>query len=213
MYFYPMHIGDRLVDTIATARRIVPYIDMPLQHINNTMLKRMARRVTREETEELIGRLRARIASLTLRTTMITGFPGETDEQFEELAQFVEQQRFEHLGVFTYSLEEGTPAARLPDHVPEEIREARRDRLMRLQQEIVFERNRSQVGSRVDVLLDSQVPDEQNAWVGRTRGDAPDVDGVVYVTGDGLQAGKLVPSEIVAAHGYDLIAAAVGPPR
>jgi ribosomal protein S12 methylthiotransferase len=213
MYFYPVHVTDELIDAIATARRVVPYVDMPLQHINDRLLKRMARRVTRSETEQLIDRLRARIESLALRTTLITGFPGETEAEFEELVEFVEQQRFENLGVFTYSREEGTPAARLPDHLPEQTKSDRRDRLMQIQQRIAFERNESRVGSQVDVLLDAAVPDEPNAWIGRTASEAPDIDGVVYVSGEGLQAGKFVRSEIVATHGYDLIAAAIGKPR
>jgi ribosomal protein S12 methylthiotransferase len=213
MYFYPMHVSEQLIETMATARRVVPYIDMPLQHVNDRLLKRMARRVTRRETEELIDRLRSRIESLALRTTLITGFPGERSQEFEELLEFVEHQRFENLGVFTYSQEEGTPAARLPEHLSEQTKSDRRDRLMQAQQRIAFERNESRVGSQVDVLLDAPVPDEPNAWIGRTASEAPDIDGVVYVSGKGLEAGTFVKSEIVAAHGYDLIAAAVGKPR
>jgi ribosomal protein S12 methylthiotransferase len=213
MYFYPMYVGDDLIDTIAAAKRIVPYIDMPLQHASDSMLKRMARRVTRQETDDLIGRLRSRIPSLTMRTTFITGFPGESEQDFEELHEFVVRQRFEHVGVFTYSREDDTPAARLPGHLPEAVKAERRDRLMQTQQKLVFERNQSQIGRQVDVLLDAQVPGEQDAWIGRTAGDAPDVDGVVYVSGEGLAAGRFVKSEIVAAHDYDLIAAAIGPPR
>ena len=119
MYFYPMYVTERLVDQIAASTKILPYLDMPLQHINDTMLKRMARRVTRCETEALLDRLRGRIPKLVLRTTFITGFPGETDEQFAELVEFVERQHFERMGVFTYSFEPDTPAATLPDHVPE----------------------------------------------------------------------------------------------
>jgi ribosomal protein S12 methylthiotransferase len=213
MYLYPMYVSDELIQTIAAARRVVPYVDLPLQHINDKMLKRMARRVTRRETEDLISRLRSQIESLTLRTTFITGFPGETEQEFGELLEFVERQRFEHLGAFTYSLENDTPAARLPDHVPETVKQDRRDRVMQAQQQIVFERNNSMVGRQVDVLIDAQVPEEENAWVGRTAGDAPDIDGVIYVTGEGLETGRFVKSEIVAAHDYDLIAAAVGEPR
>jgi ribosomal protein S12 methylthiotransferase len=213
MYLYPMYVSDELIETIAAARRVVPYVDLPLQHINDKMLKRMARRVTRRETEDLISRLRSQIESLTLRTTFITGFPGETEQEFGELLEFVERQRFEHLGAFTYSLENDTPAARLPDHVPETVKQDRRDRVMQAQQQIVFERNNSMVGRQVDVLIDAQVPEEENAWVGRTAGDAPDIDGVVYVTGEGLETGRFVKCEIVAAHDYDLIAAAVGEPR
>jgi ribosomal protein S12 methylthiotransferase len=219
MYFYPMYVNDGVIDAIARSRKIVPYIDMPLQHINDEMLRRMARRVTRGETESLIARLRARIAGLTLRTTFITGFPGETDEQFDELVEFVRQQQFERMGVFTYSLEPDTPAARLPGHLDEAVKAERRERLMAAQQEIAFRRNAGQVGRRVDVLLDLPVPGERNTFIGRGHADAPDVDGVVYVTGQRgkgksrLAAGQIVPCEIVASRQYDLVAAAVGKPR
>jgi len=213
MYLYPMYFSDRLIEVIARSKRIVPYLDLPLQHINDTMLKRMQRRVTRAQTEELLGKLRQAIPKLVLRTTFITGFPGETDDQFEELVDFVQQQRFERLGVFTYSFEPDTPAARLPDHLDDEVKEYRRERLMQVQHEIATGWNQSQVGRRLDVLIDSPVPDEPNAWIGRSYADAPDVDGVVYVTGRGLRAGKIVKCEIVAAQDYDLIGAAMGKPK
>ena len=213
MYFYPMYVTDELIDTIAASRRIVPYLDMPLQHANDRMLRRMQRRVNRRETEVLLARLRSRIASLVLRTTFITGFPGETDADFRELVDFVRDQRFERLGVFTYSLEPDTPAAKLPDHLPEDVKARRRDRLMEVQQEIAFEWNDAQVGRQFDVLIDAAVPDEPNAWVGRSYADAPDVDGVVYVTGERLSIGSLVPCEVVARSGYDLAAVAVGEAR
>jgi ribosomal protein S12 methylthiotransferase len=209
MYFYPMYITDELVDTIAASKRILPYLDMPLQHINDTMLKRMARRVTRSETEALLDKLRSRIDNLVLRTTFITGFPGETDEQFEELVKFVQAQQFERMGVFTYSYEPDTPAAALPDHVPDDVKQQRRDSLMAVQQEIAFEWNSRQVGKQLDVLVDIPVPDQETAWVGRTYADAPDVDGVVWLTGSKLKAGDLVRSEIVQTHQYDLVAAAL----
>jgi len=213
MYFYPMYVSDELIDVIANSKRIVPYIDMPLQHINDRMLRRMQRRVNREQTVDLLGKLRSRIPNLVLRTTLITGFPGETDAEFEEVEQFVSEQRFERLGVFTYSFEPDTPAAKLPDHLPEDVKNERRDRLMEAQQEVAFEWNEAQVGRRVDVIIDSAVPDEADAWIGRSYADAPDVDGVVYVTGEGLTAGKIVPCEIVARSEYDLVAAAIGEPR
>jgi ribosomal protein S12 methylthiotransferase len=213
MYFYPMYVTDELIDVIAQSKRIVPYLDMPLQHINDRMLKRMQRRVNREQTIELLDKLRARIPNLVMRTTMITGFPGETDADFEEVEQFVARQKFERLGVFTYSFELDTPAARLPDHLPEEVKNERRDRLMEVQQEVAFEWNDAQIGRRLDVILDSAVPDEPTAWIGRSYADAPDVDGVVYVTGERLAAGSIVPCEIVGRSEYDLVAAAVGNPR
>jgi ribosomal protein S12 methylthiotransferase len=213
MYFYPMYITDELIDTIARSARIVPYLDMPLQHINDRMLRRMQRRVNRRETEQLLSKLRAAIPNLVMRTTFITGFPGETEAEFDELVDFVCQQRFERLGVFTYSFEPDTPAARLPEHLPEEVKEARRGRLMAAQQEIAFAWNDAQIGRKLDVILDAEVPGERDAWIGRSYADAPDVDGVVYVTGDRLRSGAIVPCEIVARSEYDLVAAAVGEPR
>ena len=213
MYFYPMHVTDRLIDGIAGSGKIVPYLDIPLQHINDTVLRRMARRVSRGEAESLLGRLRERIAGLVMRTTFITGFPGETEEHFEQLVEFVAQQRFERLGVFAYSLEPDTPAARLPGHLPEAVRQERREQLMAVQQTIAFEWNEAQTGKIVDVLIDRPVAGEQNAWIGRWYADAPDVDGVVYVTGTGLSPGGIVACEIVASKDYDLIAFAVGPVR
>ena len=213
MYLYPMYFTDELIEVLAKSKRIVPYLDLPLQHINDVMLKRMQRRVTRSETETLLAKLRRAIPDLVLRTTFIVGFPGETEAQFEELVEFVRQQRFERLGVFTYSFEPDTPAARLPDHLPEEVKEERRERLMAVQQETAFAWNEAQLGRRLDVLIDRAVPGESRAWIGRSYADAPDVDGVVYVTGKKLKAGQIVPCEIVTAEGYDLVAAAVGKGR
>ncbi len=215
MYFYPMYIGDELIDTIADSRKILPYIDIPLQHASDHMLRRMARRVTRPETEALMGKLRSRIEGLTLRTTFITGFPGESDDDFNQLVEFVQQQKFERMGVFTYSLEPDTPAANLPDHVPAEVAESRRERLMQVQQEIAFNHLQEQLGRTMDVIIDQPVPDEKNVWIGRSAADAPDVDGLVFVTGNHirLRAGDIVPCEVVATQEYDLVAAAAEKPR
>ena len=213
MYLYPMYFTDALIDVLATSEKILPYLDLPLQHINDTMLRRMQRRVDRVSTEELIGKLRSRIDNLVLRTTFITGFPGETDEQFEELVEFVRGEKFERMGVFTYSYEADTPSARIPGHLPDEVKEARCDRLMAVQQENAFAWNEAQIGKRFDVLLDSPVPGEKNAWLGRSYADAPDVDGVVFVTGKKLKAGQIVPVEIVATSEYDLVGVAVDRPR
>src|SRR5262245_15306347 len=193
MYLYPMYFTDELLDVICTESKILPYLDLPLQHINDTMLRRMQRRVNRAETEALLGNLRSRIPNLVLRTTFITGFPGETDDQFEELVEFVRQQKFQRLGVFTYSLESDTQAARLPEHLPEEVKDSRSDQLMRAQQEIAFAWNQSQIGRRVDVLIDRAVPGENNAWLGRSYADAPDVDGAIYVSGKRIKPGQIVP--------------------
>jgi ribosomal protein S12 methylthiotransferase len=213
MYLYPMYFTDELIRVLAGSPRILPYLDLPLQHINDVMLKRMQRRVTRAATEQLLAGLRQAIDGLVLRTTFIVGFPGETEEQFAELLDFAVRQRFERLGVFTYSFEPDTPAARLPGHLDEDIKEDRRQRLMQAQQRIAFEFNRSLVGRRLDVLIDHALPDTEQTWVGRSYADAPDVDGLVYVTGRKLRPGRIVPCEIVTFEGYDLVAAAVGKPR
>ena len=214
MYFYPMYIDDRLIDTLAGAQRILPYIDMPLQHASDSMLKRMSRKTRRSLQEEILGSLRSRIDNLIMRTTMITGFPGETDDDFAQLMDFAEQQRFEHLGVFTYSVEEDTPAAKLPNRVPAEIAQQRYNELMALQQSIAFEWSESRVGTTEKIIIDAELPDQPGVWIGRSRAEAPDIDGVVYVSGvdpaEPIDVGSLVPCEIVAADGYDLVAAPLG---
>jgi ribosomal protein S12 methylthiotransferase len=213
MYLYPAHFTDALVDRLATGGKILPYLDLPLQHIDDKILRRMNRRVTRAETEALLDRLRRRIGGLVLRTTLITGFPGETEEQFEDLVEFVRQRRFERVGVFSYSREPDTPSHHLPGHLPEKVKQARRNHLLAVQQEIAFAWNESQVGRQHDVMIDRYIPGEDTACLGRSYADAPDVDGAVYVTGQDLAPGRIVPCEIVAAKEYDLIGAAVGPPR
>jgi len=205
MYLYPHHITDELIERIAHARRVLPYLDLPLQHISDRVLERMRRGVTRAETERLIERLRRRIDGLVLRTTLMSGFPGETEAEFRELLEFVRRARFERLGVFAYSPEPGTPAERMDPAVPEPIGRARRDRLMAAQQEIARQYNRAQVGRRRDVLVDGPVPGQPHAYVGRTMADAPEIDGAVYVTGEDLAPGRIVPTEIVDFRGYDLI--------
>ncbi|MFN0054028.1 MAG: 30S ribosomal protein S12 methylthiotransferase RimO [Planctomycetales bacterium] len=203
LYLYPMYFSDELIEVIADSPKILPYLDMPLQHVNDAVLKRMQRRVNQAQTVELVEKLRQRIPNLVLRTTFITGFPGETDAQFEELRQFVADMRFERMGVFTYSLEPDTPAVKLDGHLPEEVKEARRDTLMALQQEIAFEFGDSLVGYELDVLIDAQVDDE--TFVGRSYADAPEIDGVVYVTGEQLAVGEFVPVQIEERQDYDLI--------
>ena len=215
MYFYPMYIDDELIETIASSQRIIPYLDLPLQHINDTMLRRMARRVTRKDTIHLLDQLRGLIPNLVMRTTFITGFPGETDEQFAELVEFVREQRFERMGVFTYSYESDTPSANLPDHITDELMNERREQLMRVQQQIAFEYNQAQIGQRTDVLMDTQLAEQEGVWIGRSQADAPDVDGLVLVNvGEhDLAAGDIVKTEIVATRDYDLVGVAVERPR
>jgi len=203
LYLYPVHFTDELIDTIAGSSRIIPYLDMPLQHINDQVLKRMQRRVNRAQTVELVGKLRARIPNLVMRTTFITGFPGETDEQFAELKDFVRETRFERMGVFTYSYEPDTPATKLDGHLPEDVKEARRDELMAIQQDIAFGFSDSLVGYELDVLIDEEP--EPGLFVGRTFADAPEIDTCVFVSGDNIKVGDLVPVVIEARQDYDLI--------
>lgn len=211
MYFYPMYIDNRLIDVLGSSERILPYIDMPLQHASDRMLKRMSRKTTRSSQEEILGRLRAGIPNLVMRTTMIAGFPGETEDDIDQLCDFVSEQRFQHLGVFTYSVEEDTPAARLPDRVPVEVALQRQGRLMEIQQQIAFDWNASRVGTVDDVIIDAKLPDQDSVWIGRTRSEAPDIDGVIYVSGvdpdEPLEIGSIVRCEMVHSQGYDLVAA------
>jgi len=213
LYAYPIHFTDELIATLAGAKRILPYLDLPLQHINDHVLRRMRRRVNRQGTEGLLAKLREAIPKLTLRTTFIVGFPGETDAEFEELLAFVQTERFERAGVFTYSLEPGTPAARLDGHLPEEIKLERRNRLMEIQQQVAFDWSRRQIGRELDVLIDGPDPDVPNHLLARSYADAPDIDGLVRIKGKGLHAGDLVRAKVTAADGYDLIARAMGPGR
>ena len=209
MYLYPIHFSDQLVATIAASPKILPYLDMPLQHASDPVLKRMQRRVNRAATEELLGKLRGAIPELVLRTTFITGFPGETRPQFEELLDFTRTWRFERVGVFPYSLETDTPSARLDGHLPEEEKAARRDELMALQQGIAHDHARRQVGRIKDVIIDGPSAEREDVWLGRTTADAPDIDCLAYVTAPGSGpsrplTGRIIPVEIVAAAGYDL---------
>jgi ribosomal protein S12 methylthiotransferase len=209
MYLYPMYFTDRLIEKIATSRKIVPYLDMPLQHASDPVLKRMQRRVNRPATEQLLGKLRDQIPDLVLRTTFIAGFPGETRDQFQEMVDFVERWRFERVGVFPYSLEPDTPAARLDGHLPDEEKAARRDELMLVQQGIAHDHARRQVGRTLDVIVDRPSGERDDVWIARTKGDAPDIDCMVYLTAPGTSpksplTGRILPVEIVAASGYDL---------
>ena len=209
LYVYPMYITDELLETLGKSKKIVPYIDMPLQHINDAMLKRMSRRVDRKETEGLIAKLRSAVPGLAMRTTFIVGFPGETEEQFEELCQFVRDAHFERAGVFIYSLEPGTPAVKLDGHMPEEVKQDRRNRLMEVQQSVAFQWSQAQIGRELEVILDGPDPETPNWFLGRSYADAPDIDGQVRVKGKKLQPGDLVRTKITGADGYDLLGRAI----
>ena len=210
LYAYPIHFTDELIETLAGTPKIVPYLDLPLQHINNRMLRRMQRRVNRQETEALLGRLRSSIPGLTLRTTFIVGFPGETDAEFDELLAFVRDTRFERVGVFPFSFEPGTPATRLDGQLLEDVKNQRRGRLMEAQQEIAFEWTKRQVGREIEVIIDAPDPEVPNHHQARGHADAPDIDCLVRVKGKGLRPGDLVRIKVTAADGYDLVGRAIG---
>jgi ribosomal protein S12 methylthiotransferase len=213
LYAYPMYFTDELIETLAGAERILPYLDMPLQHINDRMLRLMARRVDRRQTEELLSKLRQAMPDLVMRTTFIVGFPGETDTEFDELLDFVREAAFERVGVFPYSYEPGTPATRLEGHLPEEVKQERRDRLMEAQQEVAFRWSQRQIGKELEVLIDGGDPEMPNQALGRSYADAPDIDGVVRIKGKNLHAGDLVRVKITGADGYDLAGRALKPAK
>ena len=213
LYAYPEHISDELLRTMADSPKIVPYIDMPLQHINDRVLRRMQRRVNRATTEELIAKLRKAMPDLAFRTTFIVGFPGETDAEFIELCDFVRDSAFERAGVFTYSFEPDTPAAKLDGHLPEEVKQERRNRLMEIQQQVAFAWSEKQIGRETEVLIDGPDPEVPNHYHGRSHADAPDIDGLVRVKGKNLEAGDIVKVKITGADGYDLAARAIGAAR
>lgn len=203
-YYYTEAITDSLIDTMAKYDKICNYIDMPIQHINNDILRRMARRTTREETIEKIRKIREKMPDCTIRTSIIAGFPGETDEQFEELYDFVKETRFDRMGVFAYSQEEGTPAASFENQIDDKIKQKRLDKLMILQQGISRELNGAKIGKVIDVLVEGY--DEDNyLFYGRSRGDSIDVDGKVYFGTEGdVEAGDIVQVKILDADEYDL---------
>lgn len=204
LYCYPEEITDELVDAIKLLPKVCHYLDIPVQHGADTVLKRMGRRTDRAELEEIIRKLRAGIPDIALRTTIITGFPGETEEEFEELKDFVKKMEFDRLGVFTYSQEEDTPAAEMPGQIPEEIKESRRNEIMEIQQQIVFRKSESLTGSQMDVITEGYLPEEE-VYICRTYRDAPDVDGYVFVSTDWqLMSGEFIKVEITGSDGYDL---------
>jgi ribosomal protein S12 methylthiotransferase len=213
LYAYPEHVTDELLDTLGSAKKVVPYVDMPLQHINDRVLKRMQRRVNRTSTENLIHRWRAAVPGLTFRTTFIVGFPGETDAEFEELCNFVRESSFDRAGVFTYSLEPDTPAAKLDGHLPQEVKQGRLDRLMTVQQEVAFAWSQRQVGREIEAIIDGPDPEMPNHYHARGHADAPEIDGLVRLKGKNLRPGDIVRAKVTGADGYDLAARVIGEPR
>lgn len=205
LYCYPEEIDDKLIRVIKEEPKICHYLDLPIQHGCDTILKRMGRRTNRNELTAIIGKLRKEIPDICIRTTLITGFPGETDEEHETLLEFVDQMEFDRLGVFTYSQEEDTPAALMPGQIPEEVKEERFAQLMELQQEIAFEAASSMEGRSVEAMIEGKIADEE-AYVARTYKDAPGVDGFLFVnTKRELMSGDLIRCRITGSHEYDLI--------
>ena len=207
MYAYPSCFTDEMIKTIADANRVVKYIDMPLQHINDGILTKMKRRVTRKEIETLLGKLRKWVPGIAIRTTFIAGTPGETDEQHRELVEFVEEFGFEMMGVFPYSQEPGTPMARMEGQLADEVKQQRVEELMLAQQQVAFARANSMVGKTIEVLVDRAAGrDEEDGYVARSQSQAPDIDSVVFVSGDGLHPGQLVNVKVTDYQAYDLVA-------
>ena len=205
LYCYPEEIDDELIQTIKEEPKICHYLDLPIQHGCDNILKRMGRRTNRQELTEIIEKLRNEIPDICIRTTLITGFPGETDEEHEELMDFVAQMEFDRLGVFTYSQEEDTPAASMPEQIAEEVKEERCKQIMELQQEIAFDAALSMEGKVVEAMVEGKVADE-DAYVARTYKDAPNVDGFLFInTTRQLMSGDFVKCRITGAYEYDLI--------
>ena len=210
LYTHPAHWSDELIATIAECRHVARYIDIPLQHIDESMLRRMRRETSRAHIETLIAKLRAGIPGVALRTTFIAGFPGETDDDFAQLQDFVKTIGFDHVGVFTYSHEEGTSAHGLEDDVPAKVKTQRQSRLMSLQKQIVAKAQQLRVGQQVRLLVDGPSSEHELVLRARLEGHAPDIDPVVYLTDcdpSDFSAGQFIQAEIVGSREYDLIAA------
>ncbi|WP_186422714.1 30S ribosomal protein S12 methylthiotransferase RimO [Lacrimispora celerecrescens] len=204
-YCYPEEITDELIQTVKEEEKICKYLDLPIQHASDRILKRMGRKTTQTQLREIVEKLRREIPDIALRTTLISGFPGETQEDHEELMEFVDEMEFQRLGVFAYSAEEDTPAAEFPDQVLQEEKEERRDAIMELQQEISYDFSRSMIGKSLEVMIEGKVADE-NAYVGRTYMDGPGVDGMIFVqTGGELMSGDFARVRVTGAMEYDLI--------
>ncbi len=205
LYCYPEEITDELIQVIKEEPKVCHYLDLPIQHANDGILRRMGRRTSKQELIDIVGKLRKEIPDICLRTTLITGFPGETKAQHEELMGFVDELEFDRLGVFTYSPEEDTPAAVMPDQIDEEVKKERQAELMELQQDIAFDNAQNMIGREVLVMIEGKVADE-NAYVGRTYRDAPNVDGLIFInTDEELVSGDFARVKVTGAAEYDLI--------
>ncbi|MBQ9828069.1 MAG: 30S ribosomal protein S12 methylthiotransferase RimO [Lachnospiraceae bacterium] len=206
LYCYPEEITKELINTMASERKIVHYIDMPIQSGSDTVLKRMGRRITGEKIREIVSRIREGIPDIALRTTIISGFPGETEEEHEETLELVRELRFERLGVFEYSKEEGTPAAKLKPQIRADVKRKRRNSIMALQQKIAFEKAGSMTGKTVSAIVEGKLTDEKDIYLGRTYMDAPDVDGFIFIRSEEeLLSGDILDVKVTMAREYDLI--------
>ena len=205
LYCYPEEINDELIEAIKNEPKVCHYLDMPIQHASDNVLKRMGRRTDKQELIDIVAKLRREIPDIALRTTLITGFPGETDEEHEEVMEFIDECEFDRLGVFTYSREEDTPAAVMPDQIDEAVKEKYRDEIMQLQQEISADRSADMVGRTLEVMIEGYIADD-DTYVGRSYKDAPNVDGLVFVECDReLMSGNFVNVLITGSTEYDLI--------
>ena len=206
MYCYPEEIYDELIEAIKRNKKVCHYLDMPIQHCNDEILKRMGRKTDKADIERIVTNLRNQIPDITLRTTLICGFPGETQQMHEELMQFINDMEFDRLGAFAYSPEEGTKAASFPDQIDDDIKEDWQAEVMELQEEVIFDKNETLTGTQMYAFIEGKVADE-NAYVGRTYRDAPNVDGYIFInTEQELMSGDIVQVRITGAYEYDLIA-------
>jgi ribosomal protein S12 methylthiotransferase len=206
LYCYPSRVTDAFIEVLANTPGVLPYVDLPLQHADDEILRAMMRPVGREKYVALIRRLREAHPDMTVRSTFIVGFPGETDMHFANLLSFLEEVQMDRAGAFIFSPEDGTPAEKLPNRVPQRVAQTRYDRLMRLQQRISLMRNRAWVGREIEVLVEAAHRAQNNLWIARSFRDAPEVDGVVLVRGKNLQPGTFVKVTVTDATAYDLIA-------
>ena len=205
-YCYPEEINDELIEAIKNEPKVCHYLDMPIQHASDNVLKRMGRKTDKQELLDIVAKLRKEIPDIALRTTLIAGFPGETQADHEEVMEFIDEVEFDRLGVFTYSREEDTPAAEMDGQIDEEVKEARRDEIMQIQQDIAFDKSNSRVGEIYEVMIEGRLPDE-GVYIARTYMDAPDVDGYVFIQSDyNLDSGDFVKVEVTRSDEYDLIA-------
>jgi ribosomal protein S12 methylthiotransferase len=211
LYAHPAHITPGLIGFIREEKKICKYLDLPLQHVDNLLLQAMNRPVSEKDVHELLARLREEIPGVTLRTSLMVGFPGETEKEFQKLLEFVREAQFDLLGVFRYSREEGTAAAAMKGQVSERIKARRYHEIMRLQKQISRRKQKKQIGSRVEVLVERPGKSSDVLWEGRTRGQAPEVDGITFLTQGSCRPGEIIKAEITDATSYDLYGEVLGP--